>query len=129
MSLKKTGKTGAWSEKDSSSNNTETLLDPANNYTTGFWREGGTGGNKNPGSKRAGIPQPTADRMLVEKLRSPQLIDGAGNETRTRDSYLGKVVLYQLSYARSKGYEEIMNACPFVKFKLPFQAPPKTNSR
>jgi hypothetical protein len=26
---------------------------------------------------------------------------GAGNETRTRDHYLGKVVLYQLSYARS----------------------------
>lgn len=44
--------------------------------------------------------------------------DGAGNETRTRDIYLGKVVLYQLSYARSKGYEEIMNALRFVKFKL-----------
>ena len=29
--------------------------------------------------------------------------NGAGNETRTRDSYLGKVVLYQLSYARSEG--------------------------
>lgn len=28
--------------------------------------------------------------------------NGAGNETRTRDSYLGKVVLYQLSYARSR---------------------------
>ena len=27
--------------------------------------------------------------------------NGAGNETRTRDIYLGKVVLYQLSYARS----------------------------
>ena len=26
---------------------------------------------------------------------------GAGNETRTRDHYLGKVVLYQLSYART----------------------------
>src|SRR3989344_7402061 len=25
---------------------------------------------------------------------------GAGNETRTRDPYLGKVVLYQLSYSR-----------------------------
>ena len=25
---------------------------------------------------------------------------GAGDETRTRDSYLGKVVLYQLSYTR-----------------------------
>jgi hypothetical protein len=35
-------------------------------------------------------------RILPEKT-------GAGNETRTRDSYLGKVVLYQLSYARSEG--------------------------
>ena len=26
---------------------------------------------------------------------------GAGNETRTRDIYLGKVTLYQLSYSRS----------------------------
>lgn len=26
---------------------------------------------------------------------------GAGNGTRTRDSQLGKLVLYQLSYARS----------------------------
>ena len=25
---------------------------------------------------------------------------GAGNETRTRDFHLGKVVLYQLSYSR-----------------------------
>jgi hypothetical protein len=29
---------------------------------------------------------------------------GAGNEIRTRDTKLGKLVLYQLSYARS-GYE------------------------
>jgi hypothetical protein len=27
---------------------------------------------------------------------------GAGNETRTRDLYLGKVSLYQLSYSRKK---------------------------
>jgi hypothetical protein len=27
-------------------------------------------------------------------------INGAGNETRTRDPDLGKVVLYQLSYSR-----------------------------
>ena len=31
---------------------------------------------------------------------APDLRIGAGNETRTRDHYLGKVVLYQLSYAR-----------------------------
>ncbi len=28
---------------------------------------------------------------------------GAGNETRTRDPNLGKVVLYQLSYSRKRG--------------------------
>ena len=30
-------------------------------------------------------------------------IFGAGNETRTRDPDLGKVVLYQLSYSRKNG--------------------------
>ena len=44
--------------------------------------------------------------------------NGAGNETRTRDSYLGKVVLYQLSYARSKGVREIMSDGPVVKPKI-----------
>ena len=29
-------------------------------------------------------------------------LSGAGNETRTRDLYLGKVSLYQLSYSRKK---------------------------
>jgi hypothetical protein len=29
-------------------------------------------------------------------------LSGAGNETRTRDPNLGKVVLYQLSYSRRK---------------------------
>ena len=37
----------------------------------------------------------------------PNLIEirenGAGEETRTLDVYLGKVVLYQLSYARGAG--------------------------
>ena len=36
-------------------------------------------------------------QMPVEVCRS---IFGAGNETRTRDPDLGKVVLYQLSYSR-----------------------------
>ena len=31
------------------------------------------------------------------------LMFGAGNEIRTRDPDLGKVVLYQLSYSRKKG--------------------------
>ncbi|CDH27328.1 hypothetical protein XBJ2_130002 [Xenorhabdus bovienii str. Jollieti] len=32
------------------------------------------------------------------KIYNPEF--GAGNETRTRDPNLGKVVLYQLSYSR-----------------------------
>ncbi len=31
---------------------------------------------------------------------TPDLLGGAGNEIRTRDTKLGKLVLYQLSYAR-----------------------------
>ena len=34
-------------------------------------------------------------------LRAPLLTLGAGNETRTRDPNLGKVVLCQLSYSRA----------------------------
>ncbi len=34
---------------------------------------------------------------------------GAGNETRTRDPDLGKVVLYQLSYSRSVSYFPVLN--------------------
>ena len=32
---------------------------------------------------------------------------GAGNETRTRDPNLGKVVLYQLSYSRETAFERL----------------------
>ncbi len=38
-----------------------------------------------------------ADLRLTTWLWRPKK---AGNETRTRDSHLGKVVLYQLSYSR-----------------------------
>ncbi len=37
-------------------------------------------------------------RML--NVRIERKTTGAGNETRTRDPDLGKVVLYQLSYSR-----------------------------
>jgi hypothetical protein len=33
--------------------------------------------------------------------------NGAGEETRTLDVHLGKVVLYQLSYARIEGWDQI----------------------
>ena len=36
------------------------------------------------------------------KQKPSQRKFGAGNETRTRDLYLGKVSLYQLSYSRKK---------------------------
>lgn len=37
---------------------------------------------------------------FILKNKKYKNIDGAGNETRTRDPNLGKVVLYQLSYSR-----------------------------
>src|SRR5687767_12548567 len=37
---------------------------------------------------------------------------GAGNETRTRDPDLGKVVLYQLSYSRALERAEILGPWP-----------------
>jgi hypothetical protein len=38
--------------------------------------------------------------MYHAALEKPGVL-GAGNEIRTRDTKLGKLVLYQLSYARS----------------------------
>ena len=43
---------------------------------------------------------------------------GAGNGIRTRDFQLGKLTLYQLSYAR--GRERIVKAEDFVKRKASF---------
>ena len=43
---------------------------------------------------------------------APDLRIGAGNETRTRDHYLGKVVLYQLSYARIRRGDTIKSVGP-----------------
>ncbi len=48
-----------------------------------------------PGMTRPGaLKRKDLDRVEVSA------IPGAGNETRTRDPNLGKVVLYQLSYSR-----------------------------
>ncbi len=44
------------------------------------------------------IPQKQRPRYYVNTIEA--LIFGAGNEIRTRDPDLGKVVLYQLSYSR-----------------------------
>ena len=43
------------------------------------------------------IKSTTQDHLLKRKRRTQA---GAGNEIRTRDTKLGKLVLYQLSYAR-----------------------------
>ena len=42
---------------------------------------------------------------------------GAGEEIRTLDSHLGKVVLYQLSYARAKESQNIHAGIPRVNRK------------
>jgi hypothetical protein len=52
---------------------------------------------------------PHCTRILLERIRYTKKASvnrgfskfGAGNETRTRDPNLGKVVLYQLSYSRT----------------------------
>ncbi len=57
--------------------------------------------NRSPTSARSGYgydKQPEQDDQNADKTNIPQT--GAGNETRTRDPNLGKVVLYQLSYSR-----------------------------
>ena len=45
-------------------------------------------------------PNHTLIRYLTYPLMKKADFHGAGNEIRTRDSKLGKLVLYQLSYAR-----------------------------
>ena len=42
-------------------------------------------------------------------MELPGSANGAGNETRTRDPDLGKVVLYQLSYSRKQCAEQARN--------------------
>ncbi len=49
------------------------------------------------GNECYGIPART--RVCTLHILKPEIL-GAGNETRTRDPNLGKVVLYQLSYSR-----------------------------
>lgn len=46
----------------------------------------------------------SGDRKRTPRNREV-LKSGAGDAIRTRDIYLGKVVLYQLSYSRKKGDE------------------------
>jgi hypothetical protein len=52
-----------------------------------------------------GFPKKTLRRRWLWRapFRIPEGRNGAGEETRTLDVHLGKVVLYQLSYARKTG--------------------------
>ncbi|CDH31531.1 hypothetical protein XBI1_1570005 [Xenorhabdus bovienii str. Intermedium] len=50
------------------------------------------------GTKKGPFGPFFCDLQTSIKIYSPEF--GAGNETRTRDPNLGKVVLYQLSYSR-----------------------------
>ncbi len=65
-----------------------------------------------------GIGKSTRAVRIAETKKGPKalfsstqaetwIMFGAGNETRTRDPDLGKVVLYQLSYSR------VTTCCPF----------------
>ncbi len=61
-------------------------------------------------------------------MAMPRVIFGAGNGVRTRDPQLGKLVLYQLSYARSSDVQSPQKpfscqvvSCPY--FKMGSQTP------
>ena len=54
----------------------------------------------NPVHNRFAIAPKKALKRIWESREAFPKIFGAGNETRTRDLYLGKVSLYQLSYSR-----------------------------
>lgn len=45
--------------------------------------------------------------MLRLEIKSEHSRNGAGDAARTRNIHLGKVVLYQLSYARKTGLKEL----------------------
>gem|GEM_PF-7103250 len=61
-----------------------------------------------PTARTSSTPQLITDQCITSKLREFQ--SGAGDATRTRDVHLGKVVLYQLSYARKTGLRGIGGA-------------------
>ena len=64
----------------------------------------GRPGSQLPAYHRACYPEKETTRRLCP------FMFGAGNETRTRDPDLGKVVLYQLSYSR-KPFRAIRQSC------------------
>ena len=64
------------------------------------------------------LPRHAENYRAQKNLRESNLLSqefGAGNETRTRDLYLGKVSLYQLSYSRKKRSSHYMDIASGVK--------------
>ena len=61
------------------------------------------------------VERPFDNRTITSKRgnQARPVRNGAGNGVRTRDTKLGKLVLYQLSYARSKNHFS-----PFVAEKI-----------
>ena len=81
---------GAWGAK-----HRYAVVDPAAS------RPKNTSGGRIYSGRSAGV-WGAKHRYAVVDPAAPQLIDGAGDGVRTRDTELGKLVLYQLSYARSE---------------------------
>lgn len=63
---------------------------------SGTWGESGKAPGRCGSQKRKKGPKALFSSTQAETW----IMFGAGNETRTRDPDLGKVVLYQLSYSR-----------------------------
>jgi hypothetical protein len=57
-------------------------------------------------SKIQSLKSPSPFKNSWDRITEKQ--NGAGEGIRTLDIHLGKVVLYQLSYARKEDYSEIM---------------------
>ena len=51
-------------------------------------------------NRRTRLCRPLHNHSATQPKQNRPLKSGAGNETRTRDPNLGKVMLYQLSYSR-----------------------------
>ncbi len=69
---------------------------------------------------RPGVEPRWADLQSAAWPLCQRAFLGAGNETRTRDPDLGKVVLYQLSYSRLSEPLDLLNL--FRKSHVPFDA-------
>ena len=95
------------------------------NFTTGaWWIMLQRGAEKNGGwsRNRTGVHGVAVRCMTTLPSSHSRDLVGAGNETRTRDPDLGKVVLYQLSYSRgvstSGAYYRVMFRCVNKMYEL-----------